>query len=266
VKAEATVRERELLKAALTTSEACATIEELSGLSDASLAEPVRARISEHVTGCPRCQAELALLEKFESAVAGADEEGAASWITARLESRFEQITGAAPASSQERTERKPWWRRLFGFRLLGSTPATAAAFALGLAMLFIVLNLPIGTSREPALSPDVAFRPPVFRSDALAVVGPTGDLEEAPTEMRWQPAPGAATYSVQLMEVDRVELWKGESSNPSLSLPPAVRTRIVPGKPLLWMVEARDASGRTIATSEIQRFRVAMAAPRSTK
>jgi hypothetical protein len=259
------VRERELLKATLAPSNACATIEELSGLSDASLPEPVRARISEHVTACQRCQTELTLLQKFESAVAGPDEEGAASWITARLESRFEQIAAAARASSQAGKEHKPWWRRLFSFRLLGSRPATAATFALALAMLLLVFNLPIRNTREPVLSPD-GLTPPVFRSDALAVVGPTGDLEEAPTELRWQPAPGAATYSVQLMEVDRVELWKGESSKSSLSLPPAVRARIVPGKALLWKVEARDASGRTIATSEIQRFRVTMGARRSPK
>jgi hypothetical protein len=259
------VREREFLKATLAPSSACATIEELSGLSDASLPEPVRTRISGHVTACQRCRTELALLERFESAAAGPDEEGAVSWITARLERGFEQITGAARTSSNSGKERKPWWRKLFGFRLLGSRPATAA-FALALAMLLIVFNLPLRNAREPVLSPDVGFTPPVFRSDALAVVGPTGDLEQAPAELRWQPAPGAATYSVQLMEVDRVELWKGESSTPSLSLPPAVRTRIVPGKALLWMVQARDASGRTIATSEIQRFRVVREAPRSTK
>ena len=264
MKGDAIVRERELLKATLAPSDACATIEELSGLSDASLPEPVRGRISGHVTACQRCQTELALLEKFESAAVGPDEEEAASWITARLERRFDQITGAASASSRGGEERKPWWRRLFGFRLLGSTPATVAAFAM--AMLLIVLNLPIRNAREPVLSPEVGFTPPVFRSDALAVVGPTGDLEEAPTELRWQPAPGAATYSVELMEVDRVDLWKGQSGNPSLSLPPAVRALIVPGKALLWKVEARDASGRTIATSEIQRFRVAMRALRPPK
>ena len=266
MKADAIVRERELLKAALAPSDGCVTIEELSGLSDASLPEPVRARISGHVTTCQRCQTEIALLKKFESAAAGPDEEGAASWITARLERQFEQITGAARASSQAGKERKPWWRRLFSFRLLGSRPVTAAAFALALAMLLIVLNLPLRNTREPALSPDVGLTPPVFRSDALAVLGPTGDLEEAPTELRWQPAPDAATYSVQLMEVDRVELWKGESSKSSLSLPPAVRARIVPGKALLWKVEARDASGRTIARSEIQRFRVAIRPPRPAK
>lgn len=260
------MRERELLKATLAPSDACATIEQLSGLSEGSLPDPVRAHVSAHVAGCHRCQTEIALLEKFEAAAAGPDEEEAVSWITGQLERRFEQITGAARASSQAGKERKPWWRRLFGFRLLGSRPATAAAFALALAMLLVVFNLPIRNPREPALSPDIGFTPPVFRSGALAVVGPAGDLQEAPTEFQWQPAPGAATYSVRLMEVDRVELWRGESSEPSLSLPPAVRTRIVPGKALLWMVEARDASGRTIATSEIQRFRVAMRASRSTK
>jgi hypothetical protein len=115
---------------------------------------------------------------------------------------------------------------------------------------------------REPALPPDIDATPLVFRSDALAVVGPSGDLEQAPTELRWQPSPGAASYSVQLMEVDRVELWKAESIEPSVSLPPAVRARIVPGKPLLWRVMAKDVSGRTVAASEIQRFRVAIRPP----
>jgi hypothetical protein len=266
VKADVIMRERELLKAALAPSDGCATIEQLSGLSDASLPERVRARVSGHVTACHRCQTELALLKKFESAAAGPDEEGAASWITARLERGFEQIIRAARASSQAGKEREPWWRKLFRFRLFGSPRAAAAAFALAMAMLVVVLNLPLRKTGEPDLSAGVEFTPPVFRSDTVAVVGPTGDLEEAPTELRWQPAPGATTYSVQLMEIDRVELWKGESSKPSLSLPPAVRARIVPGKALLWKVEAKDASGRTIATSEIQRFRVAMVAPRSTK
>src|SRR6266849_4568389 len=145
--------DRELLKAALAPSDACATIEQLSGLSDASLPEPVRARVSGHVAACQRCQTELALLKEFESAAPRPDEEAAASWITARLEREFEQITGAARASSQAgNEERQPGWRRLFSVRLLGSRPATAAAaFALATAMLLIVLNLPIRTTREPA-------------------------------------------------------------------------------------------------------------------
>jgi len=254
---------RKLLKAALAPSDACATTEQLSGLSDASLPEPVRARVSAHVTACLRCQTGLALLEEFESGALRPDEEAAASWITARLERGFGQITGAVRASSRAGTEeRQPGWRRLFGVRLLGSRPAAAAAFALAAAMLLIVLNLPIRTAREPALPPDIDATPLVFRSDALAAVGPSGDLEQAPTELRWQPSPGAASYSVQLMEVDRVELWKAESSEPSVSLPPAVRARIVPGKPLLWRVMAKDASGRTVAASEIQRFRVAIRPP----
>jgi len=263
VKADASGGDRKLLKAALAPSDACATIEQLSGLSDASLPEPVRARVSAHVTACLRCQTELALFEEFESAALSPDEEAAASRITARLERGFEQITGAVRASSQAATEeRQPGWRRLFRVRLLGSRPATAAAFALAAAMLLIVLNLPIRTAREPALPPDIDATPLVFRSDALAVGGPSGDLEQAPTELRWQPSPGAASYSVQLMEVDRVELWKAESIEPSVSLPPAVRARIVPGKPLLWRVMAKDASGRTVAASEIQRFRVAIRPP----
>jgi hypothetical protein len=60
-------------------------------------------------------------------------------------------------------------------------------------------------------------------------------------------------------MEVDRTEVWSTESRQASVALPPSVRARIVPGKPLLWQVVAKDGSGKTVATSEIQRFRLRM-------
>ena len=90
------------------------------------------------------------MLQEFESAALSPDEEAAASRITARLERGFEQITGAVRASSQAGTEeRQPGWRRLFRVRLLGSRPASAAAFALAFAMLLIVFNLPINAEQS---------------------------------------------------------------------------------------------------------------------
>ena len=60
-------------------------------------------------------------------------------------------------------------------------------------------------------------------------------------------------------MEVDYAELWSTETHDASIALPPAVRARIVPGKPLLWEVVAKDAAGRAVAWSGKQRFRVRM-------
>jgi len=81
--------------------------------------------------------------------------------------------------------------------------------------------------------------------------------LDAAPNELRWEPQTDAASYSVQVMEVDHVELWSAETRDASIVLPPALRARIVPGKPLLWEVVGKDAAGRVVAWSGKQRFRI---------
>ena len=114
-----------------------------------------------------------------------------------------------------------------------------------------------------PVLSPDAASAPGVLRSRAVTLVAPVDDVERAPTELRWEPVPGAASYAVTMTEVDRTEVWRAEVKGPQAPLPAAVRARIVPGKPFQWQVEARDASGAVVAGSGMQRFRVPFEAGR---
>jgi hypothetical protein len=58
-------------------------------------------------------------------------------------------------------------------------------------------------------------------------------------------------------MEVDQSQLWSAEAFDAAVALPEALRARIVPGKPLLWEVVAKDAAGRAVAWSGKQRFRM---------
>ena len=97
------------------------------------------------------------------------------------------------------------------------------------------------------------------LRSAGITTLSPAGDLDAQPTELRWAPRTDAASYSVQVMEVDFAELWNAETRDASIALPPALRARIVPGKPLLWEVVAKDAAGRAVAWSGKQRFRIRM-------
>ncbi len=256
--ADANPTERKGLEAALAPTDACVTIEQLSRLCDADRAGGADARAAEHVAGCLRCRTELALLKAFESASPGPGEEAAASWIVARLERDVARMTGAPQARSRVpgAGQDQPRWRRLLAFR------PVAGALAIAAAMLLVVLNVPWREAGPPALSPDVAGGPAVFRSDSVAVVGPVGDLDEPPAELRWEAAPGAVSYSVQMMEVDRTEVWNAQSRQASVSLPAAVRARMVPGKPLLWQVVAKDGAGKTVAASEVQRFRVRVRQP----
>jgi hypothetical protein len=252
-----------LLKAALARSAACATIEELGRLCDADHAGGGDARVAEHVAGCIRCRTELALLKQFETAAPRPDEEPAASWIAARLESDVGRMTSvAAPRSSRvvaaaEETGRRPLRDDDAGRFPQRAVWPVAAGLALAAATLLVVLNLPGREVRPPALPADPGAGPVVFRSNAVTLLSPAGDLDAPASELRWEAVPGAASYSVQVTEVDRTEVWKAETREPALSLPAAVRTRMVPGKPLFWQVVAKDATGKTVASSQVQRFRV---------
>ena len=247
--AEAGSRERALLKKALSPSSACATPRELGGLADGSLAQPAAARLRDHISRCPRCQTELTLLKNFESAIPGPEEERAARWISARLERRFSEAS-AGPSPWRVRQEAALPRRSLF-------TALNVGGFAIAAATLTAAVAIGVREGRAPELAQPSPVAPTVLRSAGITTLSPAGDLDAAPDELRWEPQTDAASYSVQVMEVDHAELWSAETRDASIALPPALRARIVPGKPLLWEVVAKDAAGRAVAWSGKQRFRI---------
>jgi hypothetical protein len=240
-----------LLREALTPSCACATPFELGRLADGSLARHVAARLRDHVSSCARCQTELTLLKEFEDAAPGPDEEGAVSWISARLERRFSE---ASAGSSPSRIHGGAALRRRSWF-----TALNVGGFGVAAATLAVAVTIGLREGRAPKLAQPSAGVPAVMRSSGITPLSPAGDLDAPPHELRWAPRTDAASYSVQVMEVDFAELWSAETRDPSIALPPALRARVVPGKPLLWEVVAKDAAGRAVAWSGKQRFRVRM-------
>ncbi|HET7788189.1 MAG TPA: hypothetical protein VIR81_09680 [Myxococcales bacterium] len=240
-------KERWLLKEALSPSQACATLVELDGLGDGSLTESAARRVHSHVAGCPRCQTELALLHEFERASPRAGEESAARWITRQLEEKF----GAAlpDAHAGRREPERSRWSFLSALR-----PMQAGGFAMAAALLVAAVGIALRDARPPEIA-SPASRQQVFRSGEVSVVAPAENPAQPPSELRWAPWADADSYSVRVMEVDRKELWSAETRQTSVALPAAVRAQIVPRKPLLWEVIARDADGRTLASSGIHTF-----------
>jgi hypothetical protein len=232
------------IKAAFARTPSCATIAELDRLCNADHAGGVDARVALHVAGCLRCRTELALLKHFEAATPHPEDE---PWLAERVARDLPAVLhrAAAPAAPAP-TRADPRRRRL---RTIG------AGLAVACAALVVVLN--VREAQPPPLATDVGRGSAVFRSREVTLLGPAGDLGEPPRELRWEPVPGATTYAIRVMEVDRDELWSGESREEAARLPPAVRARMVPGKSLLWQVIATDAAGKVIATSEVGRFRV---------
>ena len=232
----------ELLAAALAGAHDCPPLEQLERLCNDEAPEPLK----RHVEGCPHCQTELQMLRSFSSGEVADHEKTAVDSIVARLKAK--SSAERRPAGVEHRSF---WWNGILAVRWL--TPA-AAALAVVLVAAGVVIEMRQG--RRPALETTVGGAD-VFRSSAIAILSPIGDVREKPAEIRWQAAQNAARYQVKIMEVDRAELWRAETATARIDLPPSVESLIVPAKTLLIQIGAFDATGRKIAESEIVRFRL---------
>ena len=254
-------KEQQQWKAALAATDECLSLEELSRYADRSLPEETKDRAPSHLASCPRCQTELAMLQEFELATPRPEEAAHVSWVAAELKRRSGEIDFAQePGSSRPAPSRLG---SLVTHKILAPRRIGAAAISLAAMLTVVTVGLYLRMGKQPVLVSDGSSGQTVLRSQAVIPLAPKGDLEHSPTALHWQPVPGAARYSVKLMEVDRAVLWQSSSEQPTVVLPQTVREKIVPGKTLLWEVTAIEAGGKAVATSPAARFRVTIK-PRS--
>ena len=188
-----------------------------------------------HLDSCATCQAEMALWKEFEAAETRADEQEDVDWITGQLQD-------PAPANVVQISS----WRKALNPRAL----AVAATLVIAVAIGYIAQN------REPAIDLNATTGQETYRSARVNIITPQGDVDVAPTELRWEIVSGATRYDVQVVEVDRTVLWRVSTRDPRVELPPAVTAQFVPGKSVLFQVTAlRDRT--VLADSGMQRFRV---------
>jgi hypothetical protein len=215
----------------------CLPLETLEKLAEGA----ADSNASRHLAECPHCQSELAMLKSFESSVPSESEGAAVAWITAQLQ---RNQRGASTRSEA----RVPFWRTFFRVPYLAG--ALAAALVLGLGISFYV------SDRGPhPIKGDIGTGP--FRSGSVTLAGPSGDVSQPPDAFRWQAYPGAASYRVDVMEVDGTVLWSTQISANSVAATPELKSKMHPGKALQWKVTALDASGREIASSNQEKFQV---------
>jgi hypothetical protein len=247
-------KQRQQWKAALATTADCLTLEDLGRWADGSLSDAEKSRASSHLAGCARCQTELTMLQEFERAIPRPEEQTAVSWIAAEIKRRSSEL---APATEDVSRSPPSSARRGSGHRISKVRRISATALSLAAMVTAVVVGLSVRTGKQPALISDGVTGSPVLRSEGVVALAPIGDLIQSPAELRWQPLPGAARYSIKLMEVDRSELWETSSEQTAVVLPAAVREKVVPGKTLLWQVTALDGAGKVLASSPIERFRL---------
>jgi hypothetical protein len=240
------------LNEALRPQSGCLTPEELEKYAENPAAG------HSHIAECPRCQAELALLKSFDANEALPDEGAAVAWISARLDRQLDQIKHPGHASAANASERRTsWFSRTFGIGAAGWMLPIAAAVVVAVATVALLHQ-----SKEPQLRADAGNGPAVYRSQEVEVKGPVGEVVEAPKALEWKVFPGVVEYKVSIMEVDEVPLWTGQTRDQILTIPDAVRGKMLPGKPLLWRVTAVDSQGRTLAVSQVQHFSVQRKSP----
>ena len=215
------------------------TIQPLSGcVAEERFAEGVSQAERDHIAGCVRCQKEAALWNSLKDPAPRRNEEADVGWIVSELKRRNAAPSDAAPATAVAR-----WlpWRPL---------AAMAAALAIAVALGYAIRD------REPQVTRTGS--PQIYRGSQLVrLSAPLGDQREVPRQFEWAGVDGAARYDIAVLEVDRSELWRGSTNDPRHEIPSAVTSRLLPGKTVLWQVVASDSSGRRLASSDVEAFRV---------
>src|SRR5215469_965276 len=202
----------QLLSKALGPSDNCPPLEDLERL----LQEGAPTALTRHVEGCPHCRTELHMLRSFTSNEIAEDEKPAVNAIAARFKGRS-STSGTNETVAVE--SRQSWWKRAFDVRWLSPAAATLA-----IALVSAGVAIEVRRGRQPAIDVGTGTTE-VLRSSAIAILSPIGDLREKPTEIRWEAVPNAVRYRVQIMEVDRAELWSIDATSPRVGLPPTVET-----------------------------------------
>lgn len=199
------------------------------------LSEDLTPREHSHLAHCARCQAELALWKEMNAAET-AGESAAVERIASDVRQRLESPAKVVSITSH---------RRFLQPASLAAAAVLIVAIAVGVLM----------QNREPSIeAPTRAIT--AYRSASVQVVAPVGDVPVPPAALQWKAAAGASSYDVQIMEVDHTTLWRASTHDLRISLPSNVVDQLVPGKTVLWQVQARRDQA-IVADSGIQRFRV---------
>lgn len=200
----------------------------------------------EHIAHCMRCEAEMALWQQFNADEPAADEGAVVQWVAAETRRRLK-----IPAD-----DRKPvGWGAWIG-SIRPRTAALAATLLVAAAIGYVTWDRGV----PPITNPDSGAR--VYRSGGVQLIAPSGDVLARPAELRWEPAPGAARYEIEVREVDGTVIWRSSVAETQVAIPASVAAQIVPGRTFFWQVRATTGDGAVLAESQTGRFRMSVMTP----
>jgi hypothetical protein len=195
--------------------------------------------------------AELAMWKEFEAAEPLAEERSGLEWIEGELQSRSARAVAADPAPSA--------WQRARSWLAGALAPGRQGALALVAACLLVAAGSTIYLRQHHVTERPGATDSTVWRSGRVTALAPTGDVNEAPAEFRWEAVSGAASYQVKLMEVDRTVIWVADTTRTSVEIPINIRVQFRPARAFSWQVTARGPKGENLGATDLQSFHIAV-------
>ena len=230
-------------QSAVSSTEDCLPLEVLERMTESSSADP---KAAAHLASCPHCQTELSMLKSFEASVPSSDEGAAVAWIAARL-GRNQNTQAVKPVVA-----RVSFWRTMFRVPYLAGAAAMVVVLALGVSLHHA------GNQEHPTKIGGVGgYGDSGFRTGAIHLKSPVGNLDQAPVEFRWDALPGASSYSIELRDAIGTVLASKTTKQTVIVVTPEMKANMSSGKPLKWKITALDAAGNEIANSTGGDFKI---------
>jgi hypothetical protein len=220
----------------------------LASFAEGRLGAKERADCEAHLADCGYCAADLAALGRelagIESEIEAKINVKPPDWALARahalVEPSREQVVVEAAvegvASERQVESHSSGLARLWTWLRADSFPIAAAASL----VLMALLQLPPPEVQGPRVRGAQYDSP-----DDIVLTSPAGETLRAGGVLSWDPAPGAGTYTVTVMDSSGNLVWTGESNLPRVAIPADLRLK--PGAAYSWWVKTVTDSGEEI-------------------
>jgi hypothetical protein len=98
---------------------------------------------------------------------------------------------------------------------------------------------------------------PPFVRGSDFTYLAPSGTLDAAPAELRWQTPVSASIFVVEVFDGGGGLVWRRETASVATVDARELADRLQPRREYRWMVTALDARGQPIVSSPLTPFQI---------
>ena len=94
-----------------------------------------------------------------------------------------------------------------------------------------------------------------LVRGESIILISPVFEVESVPSQFTWKSSGKDADYTISIFNSHQI--WTITTKNTSVSLPKAIRAKLVPGEKYSWQVKSFSSEGMLIAVSKRVQFQI---------